>query len=103
MQVEVDGQSRDVIQQDGGFRQPVLQEQAVDDCHEELRQLAGRPLRPHLTSRLRTFHDPFNGRIQWVPGAEDLGELVDVRFVYVLSTLLLLAAAAVGFTTRIGD
>jgi hypothetical protein len=29
--------------------------------------------------------------------------LVDVRFVYVLSALLLLAAAAVGFTTRIGD
>jgi MFS family permease len=32
-----------------------------------------------------------------------LAELVDVRFVYVLSALLLLAAAAVGFTTRIGD
>jgi MFS family permease len=30
-----------------------------------------------------------------------LAELVDVRFVYVLSALLLLAAAAVGFTTRI--
>ena len=32
-----------------------------------------------------------------------LAELVDVRFVYLLSALLLFAAAAVGFTTRIEE